>query len=569
MAGRYSVETIFKAIDVMTGPINKMETKLGGFKKKLKSLSAVAIGLGTAISAALAGPVKLTMGFEAAMSKVGAVSRASGEDLAMMTAKARELGATTVWSSTQAAEGMLFLAMAGFKANEVVEAMPGMLDLASAGGLELASAADIASNILTGFGLKAKDMGRVADVMTNALTRSNVSVEMLGETMKYVAPVAADLGVSLEQTTAMTGKLGDAGIQASMAGTALRAIIGRLAAPPKAAQKALDKIGVSVKDAKGNMRDLPTILAEIHKKTEKMGNTVRAGILKDIAGEEAFSALSVLTKQAGTGELQKFVKELEESGSAARVAQQMNDNAAGAIKNLKSAMEEVSLTIGSVLTPYVKEYAERGAEVLKTVTDWAKANPELTATIVKITLGIGALIAIVGAMMLAFTLVSGPALLIAKAIWVIVGAVRMLTVALLTNPIILIITVIIGLAALIIANWDVIGPYFKKLWDGIGNVFSAAKDYIMGIIETIAGGVMAVVDKVAAAGRAVKNFFSGSSGDVNVNATPSATSIAGARSSNTTTTERSVVTIQDQTGRAKVTSGNLGNGLVLKTSGGF
>ncbi len=164
---------------------------------------------------------------------------------------------------------MQFLAMAGFKTNEIVKTMPGMLQLASAGVIDLGRAADISSNILTGFGLAAGDMARVGDVLTNAFTTSNTSLEMLGQTMKYVAPIAKGTGASIETVAAMAGKLGDAGIQADQAGTALRSMFIRLAKQPTMTAEALKQLGVAVKDANGDMRQMPDVLKDIAEKPRK------------------------------------------------------------------------------------------------------------------------------------------------------------------------------------------------------------------------------------------------------------------------------------------------------------
>ncbi|WP_248000589.1 phage tail tape measure protein [Photorhabdus hindustanensis] len=167
--------------------------------------------------------------------------------------------------------------------------------------------------------------------------------------MKYVAPVAAGLGVDIETAAAATGKLGDAGIQGSMAGTSLRSILGRLAEPPAAAAKVLAKLNIQTKDAKGNLRALPDILTELDKKTTKTGNAQRAGIFKAIAGEEAFSALSVLAERAGTGELQKLIKELKNAqGEARKVADTMTNNLDGDMKSLSSAWEDIGIQMIAV-----------------------------------------------------------------------------------------------------------------------------------------------------------------------------------------------------------------------------
>jgi len=281
---------IVRLINDVSGPARAVQKSLLGIRRTTENGSRLTFGQGLnrairqneasldrarggmvdavagfyALKTAIGAPINAAIGFEAAMSKVGAVSRASDTQLSLLTSTARKLGAETAWSASQAAQGMEFLSMAGFSVNDVVAAMPGMLDLASASGADLGRTADIASNILSGFAIEAGEMGRVGDVLTNTFTSSNTNLEMLGNTMSYVAPVAAAVGASIETTAAMAGKLGDAGIQGSQAGTALRAMFTRLSAPPRKAAKAIENLRLEMQDANGVLRDTPDILSEVN-----------------------------------------------------------------------------------------------------------------------------------------------------------------------------------------------------------------------------------------------------------------------------------------------------------------
>ncbi|MHB0819845.1 phage tail tape measure protein [Stutzerimonas stutzeri] len=446
--------------------------------------------------------------FDADMSKVQALTRLDKDDgqLAAMRAQARQLGADTMFSATDAAQGQGFLAMAGFKPEDIIAAMPGMLDLAKAGDSGLAETADIASNILTGFNLKASETGRLGDVLVGAFTRSNTSLQMLGETMKYAAPVAASVGQDIETVAAMAGKLGDAGIQGSMGGTALRAILNRLSAPPKAAAKALDTLGISAVDAQGNLRDMPTILQEIYQKTRNMGDAERAGLLKGIAGEEAVAGMQVLVAQAGSGALQEFIGTLRQTqGEAQRTAKVMGDNLVGDLDELSSAWEDLGIQLQEQQNGPLREVTQTLASVVGSVKSWIVENPKLAANLVKTAAGVGVLMAGMGGLTLAMASILGPFAMVrygmmlfgiqggglastlfnlGKTALPLVGkGILFIGRALAANPIGLAITAIAAGAYLIYRNWDRVGPYFLGLWSEIKAGFAGG---LGGIVTTLA-----------------------------------------------------------------------------------
>ncbi|QXB06007.1 phage tail tape measure protein [Providencia rettgeri] len=442
--------------------------------------------------------------FEIGMSKVQALTRLdkNSDDYKMLREQARDLGATTAFTANEVAQGQAFYAMAGFKPKQIKNAMSGTLSMSLAGDIDLATTADIGSNILTGFKLNSNEMNRVSDALVATFTRSNVNLTMLGDTMKYVAPVASGLGVDLETAAVAAGKLGDAGIQGSMAGTGLRSILGRLAEPPKMAGEALDKLKIKTRDAKGNLRQFTDILAELDKKTKKMGTAERAGLFKHIAGEEAFSALSVLVDQAGSGQLQAMIAEIKAAkGEAEKVAKTMTDNLDGDLKNLTSAYEDVGIQIFGGADSPLRDITKRVTDLISKFGQWAKKNPELVKQITMITLGLGAVLAVGGGITLMIAALIGPLAmaklslsvlgikgsgflsLLIKPIKLIGAAFMMLGRALLANPIILIITAIAGAAYLIYKYWDDIVPYAKKLWNRVTEIFSqfweGVKSYVL------------------------------------------------------------------------------------------
>jgi len=343
-AGNLAVQILIEARDRASAIIDKIKG------------SWLALGGVLGGGALFGGAVKEAASFEQAMDRVGAVSGATAGEMAAMTKTARELGATTQFSAKEAAEGMSFLAMAGMDAEQVIAAMPGVLDLAAAGATDLGTASDIASNILSGFGMEAEQMGQVGDVLVGTFTKSNTTLDSLGETMKYIAPVAAATGVSLEDAAAMAGKLGDAGIQGSEAGTALRAVMLRLAAPTAEAAKTLSDLGVETTDATGNLRPVIDVLAEINDSMVDMGSADKAAAISTIAGVEATSAAMVLTAQAASGALGDLSARVSESGTAAEVAQKQSDNLIGAFKTMMSAVSEAAIAFGTpILEPMMKQ----------------------------------------------------------------------------------------------------------------------------------------------------------------------------------------------------------------------
>ncbi|WP_413493127.1 phage tail tape measure protein [Morganella psychrotolerans] len=478
--------------------------------------------------------------FETGMSKVQALTRLDkgSKEYKALREQARDLGATTAFTANEVAQGQSFYAMAGFKPEQIQNAMKGTLSMSLAGDVDLATTADIGSNILTGFKLNSDEMNRVSDTLVATFTRSNTNLNMLGDTMKYVAPVASGLGVDLETAAVAAGKLGDAGIQGSMAGTGLRSILGRLAEPPKQAADALEQLSIKTRDAKGNLRALPDILTELDKKTKKMGTAERAGFFKHIAGEEAFSALSVLVEQAGKGDLQKMIAEVKAAkGEAQKVADTMTDNLDGDLKNLTSAWEDVGIQIfGGVDSP-LRDIAKSITDIISKVGDWTKRNPELTNTLTKIALALGVILTVGGALILMLAAMLGPMALLKlslsvlgikgagafgllakgikffalKGVWAFgllakglkiialkgVGALGLLAKgikivgmalftagkALLTNPIFLAAAAIAAIAYVIYKNWDSIAAFFTKLWTDIGNACDAAWTWIGSIIS--------------------------------------------------------------------------------------
>lgn len=313
-------------------------------KRMTATLTAPLVGLGAAAFYTAAN-------FEQAMAEVGAVANANAQEMTSLTAAAEELGRTTAFSASEAASGMKFLAMAGFKTNEIIAAMPGMLDLAAAAAADLGTTADITSNVLSGFGLKAEESTRVADVLAKTLTTSNTDLQQLGDAMSYVAPVAASMGIGIETVSAAIGIMSNAGIQGTKAGTGLRGVLMRLGAPTKDAKAMMDQLGVSIYDAEGKMKGLPDIVDQFSLAFEGMTDEQRMSALDEIVGKISAPAfLSMIA--AGGDELRRFSGELQNAGgTAATVAARQLDTFQGKVKLLRSALEGLAIAVGDYLLP--------------------------------------------------------------------------------------------------------------------------------------------------------------------------------------------------------------------------
>ena len=310
------------------------------------------------LAAMSAGIVKVGMDFDSQMSKVSAVSGATGADFDALRAKSQELGATTKFTATQVAEGMEYLALAGFKTNQILGATEGMLNLAAAAGMDLGTAADITSDVMSAFGMQAKEAGHAADVFAYAQANANTNVEQMGEAMKYVAPMANQMGWSLEETSAAMMKLADNGLKGSIAGQAFASSLGRLAKPTKAMRKTIDELGLSFFDANDNMKSLPDIVGHLEDKFDGLTMKQKSAAITTLFGAEAYKHWAILI-ESGSDILNTHTKSLENAdGTAKRMADTMNDNLAGSVLMLKSALEGLAIQFSDLIKDDLRTFAE-------------------------------------------------------------------------------------------------------------------------------------------------------------------------------------------------------------------
>ena len=467
---------------------------------------------GVALGASLYAVVRPAVDFELAMAKVGAITSeaADSDGFQKLTSLARELGRTTQYTASQAAEAMQFLAMTGFNTEQILAATPAALNLAIAGNMDLGRTADIASNILTGFNISANETVRVTDVLAQVARNTNVNVEQLGESMKYIAPAASAVGGTLEETAALVGILGDAGIQGSMAGTTLRAAYLRLAAPAKAGDAALQRLGnamgisteqmpemakeaalaqaqlngmgVEIFDSEGKMRSMVDIMRQLSVALKDATDEEKLSSMKAIFGMTAASGALALLRHVETGRLDEIMEKVGQStGAAEEMAERLKNTTRGAFLEFVSAIESVGISIGATLLPAFSSMARGAATVAGHISALSERFPVMTkyiglavaglisAKIAGIALGYGftflkgGVLSVMGIFIKART-----AFTLAKlAMCGLIPMIKAVGLAFVANPIGLAITAIVAGITLLVVKWD-----------KVKNIFNQAKDWL-------------------------------------------------------------------------------------------
>lgn len=325
------------------------EKASGAVSGAVQSVTGMGVQMmaGAGIGYGIYDTIKTYMDFEAQMKKVQAISGASGSEFEALTAKAKEMGATTQFSATEAGQALEYMAMAGWKTDDMLSGISGIMDLAAASGEDLGKVSDIVTDALTAFGLKASDSAHFADVLAAASSNSNTNVGMMGETFKYVAPIAGALGYSAEDTAVAIGLMANAGIKGSDAGTALRATMTRLVDPPKEAAQAMAALGISVRNSDGTMKPFMQTMRELRERFGGLSQAEKAQMASSIAGQEAMSGFLAIVN-ASDSDFEKLTDSIYNAdGAAAKMAATMNDNLKGDLKALSSVWESFQLEIMS------------------------------------------------------------------------------------------------------------------------------------------------------------------------------------------------------------------------------
>lgn len=523
MANELGVRWRFGVVDQLSATVDKLKNKFpkltkevrtannafkvinkstAGFSKKVNSLSRGFKSAGKDMSIGLSAPivgfgaiaVRTATTFQNSMNNVSAKSGATGDGLRKLELRAREMGAATAFSASEAADGMAFLAQAGFSAVDIYKAIPDVLNLAAASNIDLARAGDIASNVMGAFNITADETARVADVLSKATASSNIDMEMLAEAMTDAGPVALKFGASLEETTALIGKLGDAGIQGSKAGTTLKNMFLNLSAPTKEIKGIIQSLGVNVLDpASGKLRTMTDILVDMNKafKSKGIDGAKKLAILDKVFGKRAIAGAGVLLSTVeklgsnGKNAIESFTDSLNNSqGASKNMADTMMRGLPGALKTLSSRFEEMQLAIMDPSTGISQAFGSV-VNAITGVIEWiSKLDPSILAAIAVM----AGLVAAIGPVLFIFGVFLSMLPGIITALNLMGVSMVMLQTSIL--PLILIVAKFLFLAGLIAAvgisiykNWEPIKSFFADLFT---SPIQQLKD-IMGWIGKITG----------------------------------------------------------------------------------
>lgn len=381
------VRQIEKTLDGVSDTAKQSGGVFGKFGQDVATGIGVGFGLSTVnmvsnaigmIKNGIATMVETGTEYEATMSKVQAITNATGAEMQQMSELAMELGAKTSKSATESAEAMTYMGMAGWNTQEILSGLPGVINLSIASGEDLARTSDIVTDNLTAFGMSAEDASYYADVLSYSASNANVTVDSLGESLKYVAPVATGAGVAMEETVAMVSLLGDAGIKGSQAGTTLRSVILNLTGANEKATAKLKELGVAIHDKSGKMRSMTDIIGDLSKKLVDANGNVDTTTANLLVGKTAISGFTALL-QAGGDKLGTFTKALETSnGTADRMASTMQNNVKGSFEEFSGALETVALKIYDKIDNPLKEVIDTATKVVEKIAGISESSEQFT-----------------------------------------------------------------------------------------------------------------------------------------------------------------------------------------------
>lgn len=447
--------------------------------QKMLPATIAITGLGTAA-------VKTASDFDTAMSKVAAIAGATGKDFDDLRAKAREMGAKTKYSATEAASAFEYMAMAGWKTKDMLGGIEGIMNLAAASGEDLATTSDIVTDALTAFGLSADDSGHFADILAAASSNANTNVSMMGETFKYCAPIAGALGFSAEDTAEAIGLMGNAGIKSSQAGTALRGIMNNLSKDVKLTSKSFGSMTIQTTNQDGSMRSLNDILKDCRGAFSQMSESEKAANAQTLVGKNAMSGFLALMN-AAPQDIEKVNNAIANcDGKAGEMADTMQNNLAGQITILKSQLQELAISFGDILMPAIRQIVSWIQGLVDKLNGMDEGTKKTIVTIGLIVAAIGPVLIVIGKVISSVGTIMTLAPKISGAITTVKGALSGLNLAgLIANPITLVIAAIAALVAAFVYLWNTNEDFrnaITEIWDGIVSKFQS---FFQGIVDRL------------------------------------------------------------------------------------
>lgn len=478
--------------------------KVEGVGKKLLPVTGAVVGLGVAA-------VKTAADFDAAMSQVAAVSGASGEDLERLRKKAREMGEQTKFSASEAAEAMNYMAMAGWKTEDMLNGIEGIMSLAAASGENLGSVSDIVTDALTAFGLSAADAGHFSDVLAQASSNANTNVGMMGSTFQKVAPVAGALGYSVEDMSLAIGLMANASIKAEVAGTSLKTALANMAKPTDAQAAAMKQYGISLINADGTMKSFGEVVNNLRSSLGGLSEAEQVAAASTIFGKESFAGMLAIVN-ASEADFNKLTDAVYNcDGAAKNMADTMQDNLPGQLEILKSQMDELAISVGEILMPVIRDIVTHLQNFMDKLNGMSEEQQKTVVVIGLLAAALGPVIIIIGTLIQSI----GAIMTVAPAVATALGAVK-IAIAAIGGPVTIVIAVITALVLKLIHAYNTSEEFRNKVnavFDAVGNKVNAVINTIIGVFQSGIAYYKNAVSDIKAAWSELVSWFSDKASD--------------------------------------------------------
>lgn len=506
-----------KGISSALGELDTLTNSSATFSQKISSIGSAISTTGSTFTKTFTVPIaglgtaatKFATDFESAMSKVEAISGSTASEMDQLTDKAIEMGAKTKFSAKESADAFTYMAMAGWDAQQMMDGIAGIMSLAAADGLDLATTSDIVTDALTAFGLQAKDSAQFADVLAKASSSANTNVAMLGESFKYIAPVAGSLGYDYRDIAVALGLMANSGIKASQAGTTLRAAMTRMAKPTKDMKVLMEEYNLSITNTDGSMKSYAEIMEMLRSSLGEMTEAEQAKTAAILFGQEAMSGMLAIIN-ASESDYQKLTNAIYNSAGAAEdMANIMMDNLAGAIEQFMGALESLAIRIGTAMIPVIRQVTEFVTSLVERLNSLSDEQIQMIVIIGAVVAAVGPLLIIIGKVVSAIgtivgaitsvisiagkvisfggTVISG----LSKVASVITGVV-IPAISSIGAPILIVVGIVGALVAACVAvykNWEDLSSFASEAWgaitDAVGNAAESIGEFFSNMVESI------------------------------------------------------------------------------------